>query len=449
MQTNRIVDTTKNAIKFDISESATVVNGQNTLAKVKGVFFVPNGISRNNRFYSKSLWEKALSNPEVREKMDRKLMFGTIGHDLEIDDKALREGLVSHIVTNAYIDDKDQGIGEAYVLDTPAGRALNSLLRAGCQLYVSSRANGTFDGEKDGVPAVSEDAYDLAGWDFVLEAGFLAANPKLAESLNKLNLIKNNETILKNKGELVMDAAKLNEQLVTATLNENKDLKNENKRLNEEVEQLKADSDAVDKENKDLQAQTDELKPKLEKLAKYEEIGTPEEIKAGEEEAEKNEKELDAFKEIGDTPEEIKEALNNAIKTIQTFESKFGKVSVLEAALKKSIQESKKIAEHGGWAAITEAMEVADQLLKDKEVAEADKEATDLADELEMPKEEVVEMLKSMTIAQVKTAHTKIAESFKKSSFVKKSPVVISAGVNESTSQVVNERFDRINASFT
>lgn len=442
-------DITSSKAKFTISESNETVNGFHTLAKVKGCFFVPNGVSRNNRYYSRALWEKQLARPEIQEKMKKRVMFGTIGHDLEIDDKALREGLVSHIVTNAFIDDADQGMGELYVLDTQAGKALNAILRAGCELNVSSRANGTFEGEKDGVPAVSEDAYDLAGWDFVLESGFLQAHPKLVESLNNLNFLKNNETIFTNKENANMETAKLNEDLVKATLNENKDLKNEVKKLNEEVEELKADVDTADKENKDLIGQADELKPKLEKLAKYEELGSPEEIKAEQDDAEKKEDELGKFKELGDTPEEVEEALRTAKNTVQTFESKFGKTSVVEAALKKSIEEGKKIAAHGGWKKIIEAIEIADDLTKKQADADADKEAGEVADELEMPKEEVTEMLKTMTVAQIKTAHKKISENFKKSSFVKKAPVTLSEGTpSETGSQVIDERYDRVNAAF-
>lgn len=455
-QKSKIRDiTSAQAVKFTVSESNEQVNGQSVLAKVKGVFFVPEGVSRNNRYYSRSLWEKALSRPEVMEKMKRKLMFGTIGHDLEIDDKALREGLVSHIVTDAKIDEAGQGIGEALVLNTPVGQILNNLLRAGCQMYVSSRANGTYSGDKDGIPAVDEDAYDLSGWDFVLEAGFLQANPQLAESLNKLNLLKTNETILKNKENSFMETAKLNEDLVKATLDENKDLKLENKRLNEEVEQLKADVDQKDKENKDLADQADELKPKLEKLAKYEELGSPEEIKADQEAAEKNEQELAQFKELGDSPEEVEEALLIARKTLTSFQESFGTKEQVKEALEKAIEFKKQVESLGGLKKIKEALTIAAKVQEEAEAAEKDKEASDLAAELEMPKEEVQEMLKTASKDQIKAVYGKVAESFKKSSFVKK-PVKLAEGQNIETGEgtsinesvVSGERFSRINAAF-
>lgn len=455
MSKNQIRDITSiAAVKFDVTESNETVNGQTVLAKVKGVFFVPEGISRNNRYYSRGLWEKALSTPSVTEKMNRGLMFGTIGHDVEINDKALREGIVSHIVKKAYIDESGQGIGEAYVLNTPAGQILNNLLRAGCQLYVSSRANGTFAGDKDGVPAVDEDAYDLTGWDFVLEAGFLQANPQLAESLNNLNLLKNSETISTNKENFIMDkAAQLNEQLVTATLNENQELKTTVKRLNEEVEQLKADNDTLEKENKDLEAQADELKPKLEKLAKYEEMGSPEELKDKEEEAEKNEEELAQFKELGDSPEEVKEALETSLRTITSFQEELGTKDMIKEALNKAADFKSKVDGLGGIAKIKEALAIAEKVISEQEEAEKEKEVNDLAAELEMPKEEVQEMLKTASKDQIKAIYGKVSENFKKSSFVKKEAVVIAEGKNEETekieeSAVAASRFDRINASF-
>ena len=113
-------------------------------------------------------------------------MFGSIGHDVKLGDVGLREGKASHVTTQAFIDDNGLGIGEALILNTPVGQILNTVLRAGCNLYVSSRADGLFNGTYNGLPVVDEDAYELEGWDFVIEPGFLRANPKISEALNDL-----------------------------------------------------------------------------------------------------------------------------------------------------------------------------------------------------------------------------------------------------------------------
>lgn len=155
------------------------------LGRMKGEFFFPDGISRNNRWYSRKLWENALNSDVVKKKLENRLMLGTISHDTEYSDTSLQEGKFSHIITKLYIDENGRGIGEADILDTPAGRVLHTMLKAGVKLSVSSRADGDFMGEHNGIPAVNEDTYSLESFDVVLEPGFLNAKPQLVESLQE------------------------------------------------------------------------------------------------------------------------------------------------------------------------------------------------------------------------------------------------------------------------
>ena len=84
----------------------SIVDGQNVLAIVEGICFVPNGKSRNNRYYPETLWRKALAHPEVSEKLSNKTMFGCIGHeDKPVCESDITEGKVSHIVTDLWIDE--------------------------------------------------------------------------------------------------------------------------------------------------------------------------------------------------------------------------------------------------------------------------------------------------------------------------------------------------------
>jgi len=170
--------------------SATAVDGTNVLGRVKGQFFVPDGVSRNNRFYPESLWDKVMGEDLVKARLSEKKMFGTIGHDEEpVTEQQLRNGDVSHVVTRLWVepgpDGSKLGMGEALILNTPAGRNLNTYLRAGCRLNTSSRASGKFlEGkEHDGIPIVDEEAYVFETFDFVLDPGFLQARPDLVEQL--------------------------------------------------------------------------------------------------------------------------------------------------------------------------------------------------------------------------------------------------------------------------
>jgi hypothetical protein len=161
------------------------VDGVHVLARVVGPFFAIDGRSQNNRYYSKQLWERVIKDDGVKDRLKRKKVFGTIGHDQDIDDKALREGKVSHVLSKMWIDEPSQvGMGEVYVLNTDTGRRLNTYLRAGAELPVSSRAYGKYRGKtSDGAQIVDEGSYKFETCDFVQLPGIAHAVPKLVENM--------------------------------------------------------------------------------------------------------------------------------------------------------------------------------------------------------------------------------------------------------------------------
>jgi hypothetical protein len=103
----------------------------------------------------------------------------------------LREGKVSHILSKMWIDEPSQiGMGEVYVLNTDTGRRLNTYLRSGVELPVSSRAYGKYRGKtKDGASIVDESTYKFETFDFVQLPGIAHAVPKLAEDVDDENVV--------------------------------------------------------------------------------------------------------------------------------------------------------------------------------------------------------------------------------------------------------------------
>jgi len=62
--------------------------------------------SLNHRYYTRELWDKAIS--ENADVVTRGKMLGTIGHEQPIDDKALLEGKISHRVSKIWIDESSR-----------------------------------------------------------------------------------------------------------------------------------------------------------------------------------------------------------------------------------------------------------------------------------------------------------------------------------------------------
>lgn len=335
--------------RFKIEEASGIVDGVTILAKVSGPFFVPEGTSRNKRFYSKALWEKCLARPDVQSKLSEKRMFGTIGHDEPIDDKALRDGKLSHIMTGLAVEkDGVQGYGECLIVNTPAGQILNTFLRAGAKLYTSSRALGKFVGKNDDdIPIVDENSYELQTFDFVLDPGFLQANPQLAESYKKFEetFKQVNETlpIKIKKGENNMDqlleksmneAASLRSELSGAA-KENATLKTQNEALQKEVVESGKTVTGLDEYKKlgsveQLKEQTRKLGVCETELAKYKLLGSAGDVEKALAGAKKFIKE---YVDLG-TPAEVKESLEKAAKLLNEYKP-LGSPSVIDRVLEK------------------------------------------------------------------------------------------------------------------
>lgn len=388
-RTHILKDVIDPKIKFAVTESEET-NNPAILAKVKGVFFCPDGVSRNNRYYSRGLWENVLANEEVQERLKLKNMFGTIGHDTELNDEAFQKGLISHYMTNVQIDENGQGIGEAVIMNTPAGQILNTVMRAGATVYVSSRGEGSFDGDKNGIPAVDESNYQLIGWDFVMNPGFLKANPKVAESLEKLQNNTGDEKMEKLVEKLSNENAEMKVKM-ESTLSENTELKTSVNAVSEENNHLKGQM--VEVENK-LSASETSLAAAKSKLAKYEEFSS--------------------------SPEKAKSLLEQ----FNTVLTKVGTPSQIVRALKVASLFKEKVDELGTLSEIKAALNAYGKLVEEGEEDQVDSQAQALAKECGLDVEQVKGMLaKGMSDEDIKATCKQVTESLKARIAAKKNKI--------------------------
>ena len=326
----------------------SMIDGVNIIGMVEGQFFQPDGMSRNKRWYPRSLWENVLASADVKNRLLSHTMFGEIGHsDGPVTDNTLRSGDASHIIADLWIDEKGRGMGRAYILGTETGRRLKIYLGAKAKLKVSTRGEGVYlDGEKhDGCPVIDPNSYELQTVDFVLNPGFLETSANLTaqrESVETTTPEKVNETMAQasKEGENRMDmekyVAKLEEKIAT--------LEAKNESLGEELKS---------KEKELLQSQfveSAEIKKINEAYAPFKKMGVSakqltETLKTAQDSLKKanakNAKlteELKAYKDTGCTPEQIQEAAELSSKALDTISEyqKLGTVEDIKALMAKS-----------------------------------------------------------------------------------------------------------------
>lgn len=358
-------------VEHVVQETASEVDGVHILAKVVGPAFFPDTTSRNKVHYPLEAWENAINDPDFQERLANRLVFGTIGHDPEMTDNEIRDGIHSHIVTKVWIDENNIGMAEYIVLNTEPGKVLNTLLRAKSRISVSTRAYGATESDNtpSGAEIVDPNDFTLERIDFVIDPGYKQAKPILQEknNLNKINKeektmgdvnaitehlekhlnklqeeyslskadAKNLQTALteakiaeaSSKAELESYRAfgkvqELTESLKTlesykalGTVQELKESFEDGEetieQLTEEIEQLqakKAELEAKLSENDETgKATLDELEQTKTQLHEYDEYGTPEEIRDLIDTAGSVQEELDQYRALG-TPDEIKDA---------------------------------------------------------------------------------------------------------------------------------------------
>lgn len=409
-----------------LSESAETseVDGKYILARASGPAFFPNTTSRNNVFYPKEAWENAIADEEFQHRLKNRLVFGTIGHDPEITDNEVRKGEFSHIVTKVWIGEDDIGYAEYLVLNTEPGRILNTLLRAGVGISVSTKGYGTTieTSDKD-TEMVDPDNFSFDRIDFVIDPGYLQAKPELKES-------KNTENTNYNRNEQKMD------KTIDILENATKRLEESNKSLQTEITESKV---ALSKANAALDSyralgSVQQVAEAMNQLDKYRLLGTPRKIKEDLDQAEEviglledqvqdltatidqlkaeepateevtedeDQSELDAYRELG-TVEEIKACLERAeelmaeepkeeeeeIEEDEAPLSDIGSPEEIRALVQEAEEADSLLQQYKELGSVEELKEMCARL---EEYSELEKEASaeDLAEEYDVASEVV------------------------------------------------------------
>jgi hypothetical protein len=128
---------------------------------LKGVLQRCDTLNQNGRIYPKSVLERELMNYQKFIKENRAL--GECDHP---DTSVIELKNVSHIVREAHLSGDDV-VGTIELLDTPAGKILQSLVESGVTLGISSRGVGSTINESGN--QIVQDDFQLICFDMVSE----------------------------------------------------------------------------------------------------------------------------------------------------------------------------------------------------------------------------------------------------------------------------------------
>ncbi len=173
-----------------------ILESSDKFLRFQGVFQRADVVNENNRIYPKKVLEKAVE--EFKTKILDGRAVGTIEHPADGRTKAYE---ISHKITNIYMNENGEVIGEAIVLETSKGRELKALLEAGVSVGISSRGFGT-------LKAVSKDGrtvYEVQE-DFQLESFDVVYDPSTPNAFISVYESKDNKTTIEDFAKKSLDA---------------------------------------------------------------------------------------------------------------------------------------------------------------------------------------------------------------------------------------------------
>lgn len=144
--------------------------GAGTL-KVRGLFQEAEKKNGNKRVYAKNLLEREIG--KLQPMLSERRLVGELDHP---SDEVVHLTNASHLITGLSMEG-NKVIGEAEILNTPSGKVLQELLKAGVKIGISSRAVGGLTFNPDGDCYSVNDNLRLITWDMVSDPSCQGAFP--------------------------------------------------------------------------------------------------------------------------------------------------------------------------------------------------------------------------------------------------------------------------------
>jgi len=147
-----------------VTETLDEATGKKNLF-IEGVFMQGDIKNRNGRMYPADVLEKEVKRYN-EQYIEKNRAYGELGHP---SGPTINLERVSHMITKLERDGSNF-IGKAKIMtETPYGKIVESLIKDGGQLGVSSRGMGTVKPSRDGVGVVQSDFYLATAADIVAD----------------------------------------------------------------------------------------------------------------------------------------------------------------------------------------------------------------------------------------------------------------------------------------
>ena len=205
MQAQKEVLSLNDKIKFDNK-------GGSILGILEGPVADYKNPTRNGRLYGEKLWENVIHDPFVMEQFKNGGIVGELDHPVDRDETCTEK--VAVIMPELPVKNPRDGkyYGKFNILDTPCGKIVYTLAKAGFKFGVSSRGVGDVDEYTD---EVNPDSYEFKGFDIVLLPAVESARMTLVtESLDTKKV--DYKKLLKESIDQSSDSDK---KVMTETLN--------------------------------------------------------------------------------------------------------------------------------------------------------------------------------------------------------------------------------------
>lgn len=366
------------------------------LCIVEGKFSKNNAISVNGRYYGDNFWNEQLAKEQTQYLLRKGLMHMMFGHvNRGIEDKDIEDGTIAGIVTHLQVIDEPTEIngkhynegdlfGRAIILamgGKNAGYSTYSLLSAGSQISISSRGLGeyiigeTFRAE-DGteLPIMNPETYELETFDFTRLPGISDAEVHMVQDNQTNEHISVDDDRIDGTDDFEFESLdiknseleSINESMNNLIFNVNKKENNMAKldvarlqsvleeanakiaKLTAKLEDAEQAKDDAEKERDDAIAECDKLKGDLAEKPIQEDdekeiiVAKEEPINDVEKQAEVvDTTELDKFKEIAESPEELEDTLKDVEETLKKCENDAKELADTKEKLEEAEEEIK------------------------------------------------------------------------------------------------------------